>query len=643
MVDRGSVMSCWNWMSWCSVVSRSGMGGCCMVSFWCMVHCVGIWVLKIKWKCVPMSVHVVAMGVSIFVPIFMVGIMSMIMIVVMVKVFVPVLFKLVLWHLIGKELLFSMVLNSVLCSCLNVVEKIIILMLDILDQFLTVVVINIMLIVIVVVTVSIVSMVGSTLCVGMVAPSVVRQGWIMDSMMSGEMSIVLDSVDIVFLIVVWSKLMGVSEVVVSTVAVLTDVVVSIMEAVGMSLVVRRLMVHGWLMVDCIWVCPVVESLAVCILMGRKPVPMALSVIIMASVVGFMLCVIKVSVVLVSSHFRRNLENMVWQIMSQVSIMVVVVVDHMALSMLMVVLVAVVVLAWNVMVLSMLVMVSLVVITKGVVLVSESPSVAVVVGVMLTISMVLVVVVASFVTVDVSWAVLIMMGSGMAIVMSLSEDLVEAMGSVGPSFSMLGVRVMTVVKAFVSPVRCRMSFSEVLINSIVVTSVLAVQVMMEVWIVIVMAVATVVMLTVGVSMIAVPLVLARYIIVLITWAVVLGVGVMMVGGLSTNWGHVCMVVVVSMHVCVGIWLHLEDQITLFDVGLGCPEGSAVGIKCGIVTLVPSVGIKHIEVILPVEIESTSLVVVCVSLDIVEQQVPGHVFSVQALAPRLKGWSPEVHHY
>ena len=228
-------------------------------------------------------------------------------------------------------------------------------MLDVLDQFLTVVVINIMLIIIIVVTMSIVSMMSNALCVGMVAPSVVGQSWIMDSMVSGEMSIVLDSVDIVFLIVVWSKLMGVSEVVVATVAVLTDVVVSIMEAVGMSLVVRSLMVRGWLMVDCIWVCPVVESLTVRILMWRKPVSVALTVIIMACMVGFMLCVIDISVVLVSGHFRRNLENMVWQFVSQVSIMIVVVIDHMSLGMLMVVLVAIVVLAWNVMELSMLVM------------------------------------------------------------------------------------------------------------------------------------------------------------------------------------------------------------------------------------------------------------------------------------------------
>ena len=118
MVDRGCVMS------WCSVVSCwSGMSWCSMVSCWCMVHCFSIyWVLKIKWECVPMSMHVVAMRMSIFMPVFMVSKMFMIMIKVMVKVFMPILFELVLWHLIGEELLFSMVLNSVFCSSFDVVE-----------------------------------------------------------------------------------------------------------------------------------------------------------------------------------------------------------------------------------------------------------------------------------------------------------------------------------------------------------------------------------------------------------------------------------------------------------------------------------------------------------------------------------------
>ena len=124
MVDRSCVMSCWNGMSGCSMVSCwSGMGGCSMVSCWCMVYCFSIyWVLKIKWERVPMSMHVVAMRMSIFMPVFMVSKMFMIMIEVMVKVFMPILFELVLWHLIGEELLLSMVLNSVLCSSLDVVE-----------------------------------------------------------------------------------------------------------------------------------------------------------------------------------------------------------------------------------------------------------------------------------------------------------------------------------------------------------------------------------------------------------------------------------------------------------------------------------------------------------------------------------------
>lgn len=123
MMDRGSVMSCWNRMSWCSMVSRSGVGRCTMVSCWCMWHSVCMYrVLKIKWECVTVSVHVVTMGMSILMPVFMVSKMFMIMIKVMVKVFMPILFELVLWHLVRKELLLSMVLNTVLCSCLDVVE-----------------------------------------------------------------------------------------------------------------------------------------------------------------------------------------------------------------------------------------------------------------------------------------------------------------------------------------------------------------------------------------------------------------------------------------------------------------------------------------------------------------------------------------
>ena len=118
-----SMMWCWSMVHRGSVMSRSRMGRCYMVSCWCMVYSFCIyWVLKIKWKCVPMSMHVMAMRVSIFMPIFMISNMFMIMIKIMVKVFMPILFKLVLWHLVGEELLLCMVLYSVLCSCFDVVE-----------------------------------------------------------------------------------------------------------------------------------------------------------------------------------------------------------------------------------------------------------------------------------------------------------------------------------------------------------------------------------------------------------------------------------------------------------------------------------------------------------------------------------------
>ena len=102
-----------------------------------------------------------------------------------------------------------------------------------------------------------------------------------------------------------------------------------------------------------------------------------------------------------------------------------------------------------------------------------------------------------------------------------------------------------------------------------------------------------------------------------------VGVMMISWLTANWGHMGMMMVISVHICMGIWLHLKDQITFLNIRLGCSESSAVGIKCGIITLVPSVGIKHIEVILPVKVETACLMVVCVSLYVVEEQVPWHV--------------------
>jgi hypothetical protein len=115
-----------------------------------------------------------------------------------------------------------------------------------------------------------------------------------------------------------------------------------------------------------------------------------------------------------------------------------------------------------------------------------------------------------------------------------------------------------------------------------------------------------------------------------------------GWLSSHWGHVGGVVEVSMHVVVVIWLHLEDEVSLLDVSLGGTESSTVGIESGVVTLVPSLSVEGVEVILPVEVEASSLLVVVVSLNVVVEEVPWHVLGVEALAPGLESGCPEVHH-
>ena len=81
----------------------------------------------------------------------------------------------------------------------------------------------------------------------------------------------------------------------------------------------------------------------------------------------------------------------------------------------------------------------------------------------------------------------------------------------------------------------------------------------------------------------------------------------------------------------IWLHLEDKMTTVNVRLRGFESRRVGVECGIVTLVPSVGIKGDKLISPVEVESLGLRIVSIGLNVVKHQVPGHVFGGEILTP------------
>ena len=406
------------------------------------------------------------------------------------------------------------------------------------------------------------------------------------------------------------------------------------------------MVHGWL-VDGVTVC-----IAMGDFMGRKSVAVVVAVSCMVGVLVDW--VVDLSGVLVCSNLVGHVKDVVRQLVIDMPVVVVIVVNDMSLNSLMVILSAIVILVWNIMELSMLMvglvsmgcmvmimlsMVCLTVMGVGVVLVIESSLVPIVVPVVLSISTVFVVVIASLVSVDVSWTVLVVMSARVAVMVSLCKDLVQAVGSVAPSLSVAGVRAVAIVVALISPVVDVVLSLKVLVKAIIVSFVTMVHVMMEELIIVVWISAPVVL---RVSMITVPVVMVGYVPMLISSTVVLSMGRMVVSWLSTDWGHMGVVVVVAVQVGMCVRLHLQDQISLLNIRLRCSESCAIGVECGVVTLVPSVRVKHIEIVFPVEIKSTSLMVIGVSLNVVEKQIPGHVLSLKSLAPRFEGRSPEVHH-
>ena len=376
-------------------------------------------------------------------------------------------------------------------------------------------------------------------------------------------------------------------------------------------------------------------------------------IIMTSMISFMSWVIDVTMCFVSCHFMLDIENMMRKFMIIMSVMIVVVIDNCPLNMLIDMFCAIVVFIWNIMELSVFMvhimamvgtmspafavmyiamMAISMVVSDSVMLVSYMSSVAVVVGVMFTVSRMLVVVITSIMSpMDVSWTIFIMMSLRMSIVVGLCKDLIETVGTMRPSLAMMSVWVVAIVVAFVSPVGFGMIFTKVIIKTVVMATVFMVHVMMEVWIMIVMMTVSIMVFRVWVSVVTVPVVVVYICMMTFNWARVIRVRVVVISWFTANWSHMSMMMVISVHICVGIWLHFKNQITFLNIRLGSSESSAVGIKCGIITLMPSVGIKHIEVILPVEVKATCLMVVCVSLDVVEEQVPRHVLSIQALSP------------
>ena len=136
--------------------------------------------------------------------------------------------------------------------------------------------------------------------------------------------------------------------------------------------------------------------------------------------------------------------------------------------------------------------------------------------------------------------------------------------------------------------------------------------------------------------------SHHVVVLISLLSLLSLGSsVVVGGLGADGHNLRGGVVLAGVQLGGFWLHLENEVTITDVGLRGTEGGRVGVKSGVVALVPPVRVESVEVVPPVEVESISLAVVGEGLDVVVKDVPGHFGGIEALAPRLEGRRPEVH--
>ena len=89
------------------------------------------------------------------------------------------------------------------------------------------------------------------------------------------------------------------------------------------------------------------------------------------------------------------------------------------------------------------------------------------------------------------------------------------------------------------------------------------------------------------------------------------------------------------------VHLEDKVSVLNVGLVLTKSAAVLLEALVVTLHPAAVIEGVKVVFPVEVEATSRVVILLHLDIVVLSIEGHAVVAEVVAPSFEGRSPEVH--
>lgn len=100
-----------------------------------------------------------------------------------------------------------MMLHTMFCLMFYVVEELVILVLNVLHEFLTVVIFHIMLVLMMIIVVVEIMIAKITLPVGMMSVSMMSEQRVMNGVVSSEVTIVLDAVNVVVLVMPWLELM----------------------------------------------------------------------------------------------------------------------------------------------------------------------------------------------------------------------------------------------------------------------------------------------------------------------------------------------------------------------------------------------------------------------------------------------------
>ena len=535
-----------------------------------------------------------------------------------------------------------MVFNAVLGLCFDFVEQLIVFVLDILDQFFSVMEFDIMGVIVFMMLFIDVEMVKASMFVMLTFPvsmstvvaiGMVSGNWLVDSMVRIEVRLMLNAMDIMVCFMPWVELVAVRVVVVSSVSMISNIVVSVMEIIEMCLMVWSFMMRSF----------VVDYMGS---NGRLTVHFRMEIVMnivmnwhfmMLFVMIFMMngvsWMISIMVMLVSSHFTMDIVDLVRKIM--IIMMVVFMINYMAFNHFMMTFMSIVILWFNmvefwfgvvfmfmmdivevwsmlcfmvVMTFCMMIvvvvlmvrfmmdwlfMVGLVVIFEMVVLVLKVTSISIIVSTMFTIVNMSIVIVSSFVPMNVPWSVFVVVFTFVMatfvhwseIVVSMSLEVINNWSirfmvfrfrmfrlvvflvfhqcfytkcSMRPSFTVTRIRGMSVIMSCISPVAFSvvwvfpvmwvffMVFKFLMVwvfpNTIemMLSAVSIVHFWVEIWFISTMPVMMIVRVAMSPVVVS-EFSMMRNIMMLVTWEMLLSSSIMMISWLTSHWSEVSWVV------------------------------------------------------------------------------------------------------